>query len=323
MTQIPTCVIGVGRLGAEHARILQELPDSELVGVYDTDSDRARSVADRIGSRCFPDPAPLLERAEGAVIAVPTREHLSVTWRALEAGCHSLVEKPLAPTLEEADQLIALAEERRVVLGVGHVERFNRVLVRCAEYVDHPRFIESLRLAPFQPRGTDVTVILDLMIHDIDLVLGLVDSGIAHMNAVGVPVVSSSVDIANARLVFENGTVANITASRVSARPLRQLRLFQRSGYFSLDLKAGHGEFLRRRSDPPQAPSGPDDLVERIELSGGDDEPLRLELEAFLGAIRGERSRMVTGAQGREALAVALGITREIEEFADVVAQDS
>jgi predicted dehydrogenase len=316
-------VIGVGRLGAEHARILQELPDSELVGVHDTDPDRVRSVADRIGSRCFEDPTPLLQQAEAAVIAVPTGAHPAVARRALEAGCHALVEKPLAPTLEEADRLIELAEERGVVLGVGHVERFNGVVLRCAQYVDRPRFIESLRLAPFQPRGTDVTVILDLMIHDIDLVLGLVSSRIVHMNAVGVPVISSSVDIANARLVFEDGTVANSTASRVSARPLRQLRLFQSSGYLSLDLGAGRGEFLRRRGDLAGVPGGLNDLVERVELRGGDDEPLRLELEAFLGAIRGEDSRMVTGVQGREALAVALGITREIEEFAHVVAQDS
>ena len=323
MSRIPTCVIGVGRLGAEHARILKELPGSELVGVYDVDEDRARAVADRLGTRSLPRLIPLLEAAQGAVIAVPTRAHFEVTRAALEAGCHALVEKPLARTLDEADRLISLADANEVVLGVGHVERFNGVLIACEPYVDRPRFIESLRLAPFQPRGTDVTVILDLMIHDIDLVLGLVGSRVVEVNAVGVPVVSSSVDIANARLAFEDGTVANITASRVSARPLRQLRLFQRSGYFSLDLRAGRGEFLKRKSAPPALASGPEDLVDRVELTAAQAEPLELELEAFLQAIRGQASRLVTAREGRRALAVALGITREIEEFVDVVAQDS
>jgi predicted dehydrogenase len=316
-------VIGVGRLGAEHARILKELPESELVGVYDVDADRARAVAERIGTRSFPRPAPLLDATEGVVIAVPTGAHFEMARAALESGCHTLVEKPLAQTLDEADRLVAFADARRIVLGVGHVERFNGVLMGCERYIDRPRFIESLRLAPFQPRGTDVTVILDLMIHDIDLVLGLVNGRVVDVKAVGVPVVSSSVDIANARLAFEDGTVANITASRVSARPLRQLRLFQRSGYFSLDLRAGRGEFLRRRRDPTGVPDGLEDLVDRIELTAESAEPLRLQLEAFLEAARGQASRLVTGREGRRALAVALGITREIEEFADVVAQDS
>jgi predicted dehydrogenase len=316
-------VIGVGRLGAEHARLLKELPGSKLVGVYDVDAERGRAVAERIGTHSFAQLSPLLEAAEGAVIAVPTRAHLETAQVALEAGCHTLVEKPLARTLEEADRLVSLADACRVVLGVGHVERFNGVLMGCEPYIDRPRFIESLRLAPFQPRGTDVTVILDLMIHDIDLVLGLVRGRVVEVRAVGVPVVSSSVDIANARLAFEDGTVANITASRVSARPLRQLRLFQSSGYFSLDLRAGRGEFLRRGSDPLGVAGGPEDLVDRVEIAAAQVEPLRLELEAFLQAIRGEASRLVTAREGRRALAVALEITREIEEFADVVAQDS
>ncbi len=323
MSPIHTCVIGVGRLGAEHARLLKELPGSKLVGVYDVDAERGRAVAERIGTHSFAQLSPLLEAAEGAVIAVPTRAHLETAQVALEAGCHTLVEKPLARTLEEADRLVSLADACRVVLGVGHVERFNGVLMGCEPYIDRPRFIESLRLAPFQPRGTDVTVILDLMIHDIDLVLGLVRGRVVEVRAVGVPVVSSSVDIANARLAFEDGTVANITASRVSARPLRQLRLFQSSGYFSLDLRAGRGEFLRRGSDPLGVAGGPEDLVDRVEIAAAQVEPLRLELEAFLQAIRGEASRLVTAREGRRALAVALEITREIEEFADVVAQDS
>ncbi|MGH7541456.1 MAG: Gfo/Idh/MocA family protein, partial [Gemmatimonadota bacterium] len=207
-----TCVVGVGRLGAEHARLLDDLPGGLLVGVHDRDADRAAAVAARLGVRRFDDLDRLLAASDAAVVAVPTTQHYDVARRALEAGCHVLVEKPIARTIDEADALVALAEARGRVLAVGHVERFNSVLLRCAPLVDRPRFIESLRLAPFQPRGTEVTVILDLMIHDIDLVLGLADSALREVSAVGVPVMTRSVDIANARLVFESGMVASITA---------------------------------------------------------------------------------------------------------------
>lgn len=321
---VRACVVGVGRLGAEHARLLADLPDSTLVGVHDVDPERAAAVAARHGSTARDDLDALLRESDVAVVAVPTAHHHEVASRALEAGCHVLVEKPIARTLAEADALVALGEERGRVLAVGHIERFNGVLLRCAPYLERPRFIESLRLAPFQPRGTDVTVILDLMIHDIDLVLGLAASPLREVSAVGVPVITGSVDIANARLVFESGAVANITASRVSARPLRELRLFQPSGYFSLDLAAGRGEFLRRRPAPAAPPRGLEDLVQRVPLEADGEEPLRRELQAFLAAARGEArpAALVTGRAGREALAVALGITRKIEEFVDVVDQD-
>ncbi len=318
---VRTCVLGVGRLGAEHARLLAEL--SHLVGVSDRDPVRAAQVAQAVGTRSFDDPRQLLAASEAAVVAVPTRHHFDLANLALEAGCHVLVEKPIAGSLEEADALVSRAEECELALCVGHVERFNGILLACRPWIDRPRYIESLRLAPFQPRGTDVTVILDLMIHDIDLVLGLADSPLVEVGAVGVPVISGSVDIANARLAFESGAVANITASRVSLRPTRQLRLFQPSGYFSLDLAAGRGEFLRRRASAPPGAASLAELVERVPLETDGEEPLKRELEAFLAAVRGDPSGAVSGREGREALAVALGITREIEEFADVVAQDS
>lgn len=338
MREVRTCVVGVGRLGAEHARILAGLEGSLLTGVHDVDRDRGKAVAHQAGTRHFGQLGDLLEAAEAAVVAVPTIDHGPVARAALDNGCHVLVEKPLASTLEEADELIARAEAHALVLGVGHVERFNGAVRMCEPYLDRPRFVESLRLAPFQPRGTDVTVILDLMIHDIDLVLSLVDGSMASLNAVGVPVISGSVDIANARLVFDTGAVANITASRVSMERKRHLRIFQSSGYLSLDLAGGRGEFLRRRpgrglfpnggfgagDGPPTSdlPSGMADVVDRIALREDGEEPLELELRAFLDAVRGEPSPLVPARQGRAALEIALEITRQIEEFAHVAVQN-
>ena len=321
MTRLRTAVVGVGRLGREHARVLGELDGSKLVGVHDVDPDRGRAVAEEHSTRHHESLEPLLEAADAVVVAVPTPHHHRVARACLEAGCHVLVEKPFTETLEEADDLIERAEEAGLELGVGHVERFNAAVRSCAPYLDEPRFIESLRLAPFQPRGTDVTVVLDLMIHDIDLVLGLVNSPLASLHAVGTPVLTDSVDIANARLVFEDGSVAEITASRVSEEKTRMLRVFQRTGYLRLDLARGRGEFLRRRETPgagERPPAGLEDLVERIPLTGAEGEPLRRELEEFLRAARGEASQLVSAREGRAALEIALRIGREIEHFADV-----
>ena len=323
MSGIPAGVVGVGRLGAAHARLLESSPAFELVGIHDRAPARAAEVAGALSVPAFEAAAALYDRAEAVVIAVPARAHHAEAVAALSAGCHALVEKPLASTLEEADEIVRLADERGVVLGVGHVERFNGVLRAAEAYLDRPRFIESLRMAPFQPRVADVTVVLDLMIHDIDLVLTLVASPLAEVRAVGVPVISPSIDLANARLSFEDGTVANITASRAAPRTARRLRLFQRSGYFSLDLARGTGHHYRRR-DPRTVGSiaGVESLLDRIELEAAPGEPLARELEAFAEAIGGRPNRLVSGQAGREALAVATRITREIEEFVHVVAQD-
>lgn len=314
-------VVGVGRLGAAHARLLAESPRFELVGVSDLDGDRAATIARANGVTAFPVDG-LCDTVDAVVVAVPTSAHGEIGGRALEAGCHVLIEKPLAGTVDEAAALVRLARERDRILGVGHVERFNGILMACDPWLTRPRYLESLRLAPFQDRGTDVTVVLDLMIHDIDLVLALAGGGPVEVDAVGVPVITGSIDIANARLAFESGTVANITASRVSTRRLRQLRLFQKSGYFSLDLAAGTGEHLHRTERSSAGVAGIEDLVERVPLVPVEGEPLFRELEAFAAAIRGEPSRLVRGEQALEALDVAIRITREIEEFAHVVAQD-
>lgn len=324
MSRIPAGVVGVGKLGAEHARLLAQSDAFELEGVHDRSTARAKEVADTLSVPAFAEAEALLDRVEAVVVAVPTVAHREAAAAAICAGCHALVEKPLASSLEEADKILALAEEKGVVLGVGHVERFNGVLLAAEPWLDRPRFIESLRMAPFQPRGADTTVILDLMIHDIDLVLTLTEAPLADVRAVGVPVISPRIDLANARLSFEDGTVANITASRVALKALRKLRLFQRSGYFSLDLAAGTGHHYRRR-DPGTVTevTGVEALVKHVPLEARSGEALARELEAFADAIAGRPSRLVSGHAGRDALEVAIRITREIEEFVHVVDQDS
>jgi predicted dehydrogenase len=324
VSRIPAGVVGVGKLGAEHARLLAQSDAFELEGVHDRSAVRAKEVAEALSVPAFAEAQTLLDRVEAVVVAVPTVAHREVAAAAIRAGCHALVEKPLASSLAEANEILALAEARGIVLGVGHVERFNGILLAAEPWLDRPRFIESLRMAPFQPRGADTTVILDLMIHDIDLVLTLTEAPLADVRAVGVPVISPRIDLANARLSFEDGTVANITASRVALKALRKLRLFQRSGYFSLDLAAGTGRHYRRR-DPGTVTEvkGVEALVEPVPLEARGGEALARELEAFADAVAGRPSRLVSGHAGRDALEVAIRITREIEEFVHVVDQDS
>jgi predicted dehydrogenase len=314
-------VLGVGSLGFHHARILRDLPGALLAGVWDTDPARLAAAGAELGVHAFPSREALLDAVDAAVIAVPTTRHAEVALAALDAGVHLLIEKPIASTLEEAERIVDAARARGLLVATGHVERFNGALRACEAYLDEPRFVESHRLAPFNPRGTDVAVVLDLMIHDIDLVLGLVGSRVEELAGVGVPVLTSSTDIANARLTFTGGAVANITASRVSFERMRKIRFFQRSGYVSLDLAKGTGEFLRlkRGATLPDAELGPAallGLVERIELRGDGKEPLRAELEAWVAALRGEAPLVVSGEDGRDALAVALRIMDRIDEHA-------
>jgi predicted dehydrogenase len=260
----------------------------------------------------------LLDVVDAVTIVVPTPAHFAVAKQVLARGIHALIEKPIATTLAEADEMLALAKAHGALVQTGHVERFNRAIRAALPYVDAPRFIESDRLAPFNPRGADVAVVLDLMIHDIDLVHTLVGGKASSVSAVGVPVLTPFVDIANARLTFDSGAVANITASRVSRERMRKLRIFQQSGYLSLDLGAGNGDFFRLRGDVDvaalaAAPLALEQFVERIPLEAPEGEPLRLEFESFLAAVRGEIPVPVTGHAGREALAVALQIVSDIE----------
>jgi predicted dehydrogenase len=314
-------VLGVGSLGYHHARILREVPGAEMAGVYDDDPARLEKVSAELGVRAFRSRDELLESVDAAVIAVPTTAHAEVALAAIDAGVHLLIEKPIAHTLAEAEAIVDAAAARGLVVATGHVERFNGALRACEPYLDDPRFIESHRLAPFNPRGTDVAVVLDLMIHDIDLVLSLAGRGVESVDAVGVPVLTPGADIANARISFDGGAVANITASRVSFERMRKIRFFQHSGYMSLDLAAGTGEFLRLKPGArmPEGEVGVAallGLVERIELKGDGTEPLRAELAAWVAAVRGEAPLVVSGEAGRDALAVALRIMERIEQHA-------
>ncbi len=311
-------VIGAGSLGQHHVRILRDLLGDRFAGLYDADSARAAAMAAQFGVLAHESMEALFDVADAVSIVVPTTAHHVVAAAALACGKHVFVEKPFTVTLDEADDLLLKAREAGVVVQVGHVERVNRAVRAAMPYVDAPRFIESDRLAPFNPRGSDVAVVLDLMIHDIDLVRTLVGARVSDVQATGIPVLTPQLDIANARLVFENGAVANVTASRVSRERLRKLRIFQRSGYLSLDLAAGTGEFyrMRRGLDPALLASQPralEEFVERVPIDAPEAEPLKLELEQFVAAIAGEAPVAVTGEQGREALSVALRIMREIE----------
>jgi predicted dehydrogenase len=294
------------------------MPEADLVGFFESRPERAQAVASELGARAFPTLTELLDEVEALTVVVPTPAHHEVARQALERGRHLLIEKPIAATLAEADELLAIARRTGSLVQTGHVERFNRAIRAALPYVEGARFIESDRLAPFNPRGADVAVVLDLMIHDIDLVRTLVGGKVADVAAVGVPVLTPNIDIANARLTFESGAVANITASRVSRERMRKLRIFQQSGYLSLDLAAGNGEFYRLKHDLDlgaltRSALGVDDFVERVTLEAPEGEPLRLEFESFLRAVRGEAPVPVTGEDGREALAVALEIVADID----------
>jgi predicted dehydrogenase len=251
----------------------------------------------------------LLGGIEAVTVAVPTQAHAEVGLRALNRGVPVLMEKPLASSLAEADHLIAAAKRQQVQLQVGHIERYNRALRAAEAYLDGPGYIESMRLAPFQPRGTDVAVVLDLMIHDLDLVLHLTGSVAIEVRASGLPVLSPHLDIANARVEFANGAVALATASRVARDRVRRLRLFQPNGYFSLDLATGAGEFMRVRNGwQPGTGRELADVVERIVLEAAEADALLLELQSFVHAVRGEREVVVRGEEGRAALELALRV---------------
>lgn len=316
-------VIGAGSLGFHHARILAGLKGVLMAGVFDLDPARSHHAATELGVAIHGSMDALLSVADGVVVAVPTSHHEAVAIAVLEQGVHVLIEKPMAPSLDAADRILAAAESSGAVVQVGHVERFNRAVLAAEPYLDEPLFIESHRLAPFNPRGTDVAVVLDLMIHDVDLVQSLVGGDITDIAATGIPIFTDTVDIASARLTFEGGAVANLTASRVSVERMRKLRIFQASGYLSLNLADGSGEFFRLKRGLPvfsedSAWEGVDDeglasLVERIPLVGEDAEPLAKELENFRDAVQGVAPPAVSGRDGRSALAVSLAIEERIK----------
>ena len=314
-------VVGTGALGFHHARILRDVEGVQMAGFFEASEERRAHVVKELEITPFDSLEALLDVVDAIVIAVPTTAHEAVAVAALERNIHVLIEKPLAPDAESADRILAAAEGRDVIVQVGHVERFNQAIRAAEPYLDGPLFIESHRMAPFSPRSTDVAVVLDLMIHDVDLIQSLVGAPITDIASSGIPVLTPNIDIANARISFGNGAVANLTASRVSMERLRKLRLFQPSGYLSLDLAGGTGEFLRLKKElpflagdepMPPPPDGLAGLVERIPLQGDGAEPLRKELENFRDAIRGDAAPAVTGRQGRDALMITLDIQNRI-----------
>ena len=306
-------VVGTGALGYHHARLLKKSENAELVGIYDLNPARAAQVASELGTTAFGSLEALLDQIEAATVVVPTPAHVEVGLAVLERGLHALIEKPLADTLPGAEQLVHTARERKLCLQVGHVERFNRAVRAATPYLDEPRFLQSERLAPFTPRGTDVAVILDLMIHDLDLILELVRSEVGEVRATGVPILTPHVDIANARVEFANGAVAVITASRVSRERTRKLRIFQPTGYFSLDLAQGNGHFYRLKDGwQGFGATRMEEIVEHVKLDAPEAEPLKLELDSFLRAVRGDGDVVVTGAAGLQALALAYRVADSI-----------
>lgn len=308
---LPVGVIGVGMLGRHHARHLAAFHQVRLIGVHDLNHARAEEVAAEVGSRAFGELDALLERVEAVTIAVPTAAHGDVGLRALGAGVAVLMEKPLAATLEDADRLVSTAARRGVLLQVGHIERFNQAIRAAQPHLGDIRYFESTRLASFQPRGTDVAVVLDLMIHDLDLVLHLTGGAeVADLRASGVALLTPHLDIATARVEFAGGAVATVTSSRMARERVRKLRMFQPNGYFSLDLAAGSGDFMRlRQAFRPGVASRLEDIVEHVPLMAPPADALALELASFVHAVRGGRVPVVTGVEGRAALALALRVT--------------
>ena len=310
MTPLRAGVIGVGHLGQHHARLYASLPGSRLVAVNDQSDERAHTIADRHGARVCKSLDELLPLVDVVSVAVPTSAHYAIARACLLAGKHVLVEKPIAVTMAEALELVRLAEDKHCRLQVGHSERFNPVMQLMRPHIGRPVFIECHRLSSFSERGTDVDVILDLMIHDLDMVLSFNPGPVEDVQAAGIPVLSSTIDIANARLQFKSGCVANLTASRVSTNKMRRLRLFQRDNYVSIDFQTRQGMICRR-----EAGSGLKPTIDIEQLQGSEEEPLKLQLESFLTATRTGARPTVSGEDGAAALDLAHQVLKAIDVF--------
>lgn len=295
-------VVGVGHLGKEHARIYSQLPGCALAGVVDADTKAAEAVARKCGCRVFPTAEALASEVEAVSVVVPTVAHHAVATGFLGRGLDVFIEKPIAETTAQAEALVTLAREKGVLLQVGHIERFNPVLSYLEENLHEPKFIEAHRLSPYPGRGTDVSVVLDLMIHDLDVILHLVRAPLVSFDAVGVAVLSASEDIANARLKFANGCVANVTTSRISPEKLRKIRVFAADRYISLDYQSQEGKVYWK--------DGASIRQEKVPVAR--DEPLKLELAAFLESVRHRSTPKVSGEQGKRALDVAVAIVQQI-----------
>ncbi len=325
MKKIKAGVIGTGHLGKIHTKLFKEVEQCEFIGIYDLDYERAKTVAVEFGVKAFKELDELLAEVDAVDIVATTSAHYKVVKQAFEKHKHVFVEKPITAQIWEAEELVKEADDKKLVFQVGHIERFNPALLALEKYELNPLFVQTDRLAQFNPRGTDVAVVLDLMIHDIDIILSLIDSEVKNVSASGVAVVSDQIDIANARIEFENGAVANVTASRISQKKMRKMRMFQRDAYLSLDFNSGTTE-VYRLVNPGKMPANP--FINFGEMGIGEkkklvvyEQPevkeinaLKLELEYFINAVQNEKKPIVSGRDGLKALRVAEMIIKKIEE---------
>lgn len=303
MSKLRVGVVGVGHIGKNHARLYAGLPSAQFTSIFDTEAGKAAEIAQEFGVRAAASLDEFAEQIDAASVATPTSSHYEVARQLLERGKHLLIEKPIAENTAHASSLAELAAQRQLVLQVGHVERFNPVLSALEERLTRPRFIEAHRLSPYPNRSTEIGVVLDLMIHDLEIILHLVRSPVQTIDAVGVPVLSHGEDIANARLRFENGCVANITSSRISPERMRKIRVFQEDAYLSLDYQSQTGEIYRRSATG----------IERSEVEIEREEPLQRQLAAFIDCAATGRAPKVSGFQATAALELAVEITRRID----------
>ncbi|HUE40857.1 MAG TPA: Gfo/Idh/MocA family oxidoreductase [Chthoniobacterales bacterium] len=304
MNKLRIGVVGVGHIGSSHTRLYAEIPTAELAAIYDIDLARANSIGKKLGATVAKSLDEFAELVDAASIATPTNAHYQIALPLLRRGKHLLVEKPIAENPQHATELAELAAQNRLILQVGHVERFNPVLSALEARLTHPRFIEAHRLSPYPDRSTDIGVVLDLMIHDLEIILHLVRSPVQNIDAVGVPVLSKGEDIANARIRFENGCVANVTSSRISPERMRKIRVFQEDAYLSLDYEKQSGEIYRREAGKITRDKVP---IER-------EEPLKQQLVSFIECATTGRQPRVSGFQATAALELAVEITKEIQK---------
>ncbi len=312
MKKTRVAVVGVGYLGKFHAQKYARMPDAELVGVVDIDANLSKQVAAETQSEAFSDYRELFGKIDAASVVVPTPAHFSISRDLLAHQIDLMIEKPITTSLTEADKLIDIAESQNRLIQVGHLERFNSAVVALADIIRKPRFIESHRLSTYKPRATDVSVVLDLMIHDIDIILNLVNSEVDHIHAAGIPVVSNHVDIANARLEFKSGCVANVTASRISTKNERKMRLFQRDAYISIDFANHEATIVRKDDQADNQGLIPGLGIEKRVFDKGD--ALDDELRAFVQAVQTREPPPVTGRMGRDALETALDVMGQIQQ---------
>ena len=312
--KIKTAVIGVGSLGQAHARVHASLEQVELVAVCDVNETRGREIADARATRFVRDYRELIDQVEAVSVATPTVSHCEISLAFLEAGVHVLVEKPIARSLDEADEMIRAAESKNLVLQTGHIERFNPAFVALRRRIERPRFFEAHRMGVFTPRSLDIDVVMDLMVHELDIIASLVRSDVVKLEAVGVPILTPRIDLANARLEFADGCVANITASRVAGERLRKLRVFQPNEYYSLDYAEQQVAALKLL--PPKAAGAlPEIAAEALPIEKR--EPLLAEIESFVAAVQSRTPPEVGGAEGRRALGLAIEVLEKIKAHSE------